>query len=274
MSLSDKPVIGVTGPNKGGRMAWFFTALSIRLSGGIPIRVTPAKPVPIDVLDGLVIGGGADVDPETYSQNKLIEEYLKNTLQEQRIPWYQKLSRAVSWLYYPFLFILRKLLSRKGGHGLDKARDQLEFKLVDEAWNRKIPMLGICRGSQLLNVFFKGSLYQNLNSFYTEKPNPHSVFPVKQVYIMPNTNLQHILQATRLEVNALHYQAVKKTGEGIKVSARENNSVIQAIESEDRFIIGVQWHPELLPHITSHRRIFQALVEYAKRKIGMDKISV
>jgi putative glutamine amidotransferase len=261
----DIPTIGITGPEKGGGVAWFFTALSVRLAGGKPVRITPTNPKTADGLQGLIIGGGADVDPSIYEQEHMIDEYLQLTIRQRRKNIFQRIGRLISWLYYPALFFLRKMFSRKLVFGLDQARDHLELQLIDQAVKKGLPVLGICRGSQLINVYFRGTLFQNISTFYTEEPNPASIFPVKKVLIKPGSLLSRVLKVKSLRVNALHNQAVKDPGESIAIVGREPNHVVQAIESSSQpFIIGVQWHPEYLPQSEEHRRLFKSLVQQAK----------
>ncbi|CAA9246244.1 MAG: Glutamine amidotransferase, class I [uncultured Cytophagales bacterium] len=264
----NRPTIGVTGPDRGGTAAWLFTALGVRLAGGKPVRITPARPRTADGLQGLIIGGGADVDPNTYQQTHVLDEYLRRTLRHPRKDFFQKIARFTRWLYYPALFFLRKLLSREKAWTLDPARDHLEFQLIDQAVKKNLPVLGICRGSQLLNVYFRGTLYQDIGAFYCEEPNPSSLFPVKKIIIAPGSRLAATLGREQLRVNALHHQAVKDPGKGIAIVAREANRVVQAIECcGEQFMIGVQWHPEYLPQRPEHRRLFRALVQHA-RQVG------
>ncbi|TPE42965.1 gamma-glutamyl-gamma-aminobutyrate hydrolase family protein [Pontibacter mangrovi] len=259
-----RPTIGITGPDKGGGAAWFFTALSVLLAGGWPVRITPSRPRTADGLQALIIGGGADVDPSTYEQDHILKDYLNSTIRKPDRSFLKRVGRLVRWAYYPAVFFVRKLLSRKLTFGLDKARDHLEFQLLDQAVRKSLPVLGICRGAQLMNVYFRGTLYQDLNAFYLEEPNPASLFPVKKVYIKPGSKLAQVLGTQQLEVNALHKQAVKAPGQSIEIVAREPNSVVQGIEhTAQDFMVGVQWHPEYLPHLYTHRKIFRALVQQA-----------
>ena len=262
----NRPTIGITGPDRGGTAAWLFTALGVRLAGGKPVRITPSRSRTADGLQGLIIGGGADVDPNTYQQAHLLDEYLQQTIRHPRKNFFQKLIRFTRWLYYPALFFLRKLLSRGKAWTLDPARDHLEFQLIDQAVKKNLPLLGICRGSQLLNVYFRGTLFQDIGAFYCEEPNPSSLFPVKKVHIAPGSKLAATVGMEQLRVNALHHQAVKDPGKGIAIVAREANQVVQAIEGcGEQFLIGVQWHPEYLPQHPEHRRLFQALVQHARQ---------
>ncbi|HSI89686.1 MAG TPA: gamma-glutamyl-gamma-aminobutyrate hydrolase family protein [Adhaeribacter sp.] len=259
-----RPAIGITGPDKGGTVAWLFTAFAVRLAGGKPVHITPSSPRTAEGLQGLIIGGGADVDPTTYQQDHVLEEYLNQTLNKPRTSLLKRLIRFTRWLYYPALFFLRKAFSRKQNWKIDKARDHLEFQLIDQAIKKELPVMGICRGAQLLNVYFRGTLYQDINTFYLEEPNPSSVFPVKKVHIKPGSKLAEVLGIVNLQVNALHHQAVKEPGRNMEVVGTENNKVVQAIENTaQQFVVGVQWHPEYLPQRPEQRRLFQELVKQA-----------
>lgn len=264
MAQARRPKIGVTGPDKGGFAAWAFTSISIWIAGGKAVRITPSNPRDIEGLQGLIIGGGADVNPQTYQQENFFESYLDETINNKRRSFGSKIASFLKFLIYPVIFLVRKVFSRKQGL-LDKDRDELEFNLVDQAVKAEIPLLGICRGAQLINVYFKGDLYDDISSFYQEEPNRASIFPVKKVFLKARSKLARYVEMDELYVNALHRQAVKNVGEGIQVVAQEPNGVVQAIESfRENFIIGVQWHPEYLLTRASHRRIFKALVERAK----------
>ncbi|MCC9135167.1 gamma-glutamyl-gamma-aminobutyrate hydrolase family protein [Pontibacter silvestris] len=261
----DRPTIGITGPNRGGGVAWFFTSLAVWMAGGKPVRITPSSPRTADGLQALIIGGGADVDPSTYQQESVIDEYLAKTIRQPRKNIFRRIGRFTKWLYYPALFFVRKVFSRKKGWKLDHERDHLEFQLIDQAVQKGLPLMGICRGSQLINVYFRGTLYQDINTFYLEEPNPSSIFPVKRVYIKPGSKLAHVLGVQRLKVNALHHQAVKEPGHDMAIVAQEENNVVQAVENlKQEYIIGVQWHPEYLPQHKEQRRLFQALVQHAR----------
>lgn len=253
-----RPIIGVTGPDEGGLAAWWFTRLALRRAGARVVRITPARGGDIDALDGLVIGGGADVDPALYGQERVhLEELGREGREFGR--W------LLTLLLFPLIYLLRRALStmtsRPGG---DRARDELETSLVQAALQRDLPVLGICRGAQLLNVVAGGSLHQSLSDFYVESPQLHTVWPHKRIRLEAGSRLAGILGCERCRVNSLHNQAVDTLAPGLRVAAREESGVVQAIEHPTlAFAIGVQWHPEYLPQRREQQRLFRRLVETA-----------
>ncbi len=260
--MRQRPVIAVTGPDRGGTAAWWFTHLAVLRAGGRAKRFCPAGGMALEGVQGLVIGGGADVDPGLYGQVEL--DRIKTIVREEH-----RRSRAwLQFLFYPALYLLRKLLSLNIMIGGDKDRDTFEFTLIEQAVSAGIPILGICRGAQLLNVFFGGSLFQDLTAFYMETPQISTVLPHKTAVVEPGSRLAEILKARRVWINALHLQAVDMLGRDIRISAREPNQVIQAIEHiRHPFVIGVQWHPEYLPHKREHQRLFHALIAAARATV-------
>lgn len=148
----------------------------------------------------------------------------------------------------------------------DRLRDVYEMELVHEFIEAGKPVLGICRGAQLLNIHGGGTLHQDLSGFYTERPNRWTVFPRKRIVVQPQSRLRVTLGCGRCEVNSLHRQAVDALGEGLAIVACDERGVVQGIEhSSRRFWIGVQWHPEYLPQVPEQRRLFAALVAAARQ---------
>lgn len=257
MRSKKKPVIGVTGPDEGGGAAWFFTALSVRLAGGIPKRVTPNHPSGMQNLDGLILGGGADVEPKKYGQERIEKTKLakdKRTIFE----W------VLSILFFPVYWIARYFRHTKSAP-IDSERDRLELTLLHDALSDNKPVLGICRGMQLMNVHFQGNLHQDISGYYVEQPQIATIFPKKRITISDGSKLQSILQTDICNVNALHNQAIDNPGEGVKLVAKElDTQITQAMEHPDYiFAIGVQWHPEYLIQIKRQRRIFRELIKTA-----------
>ena len=147
----------------------------------------------------------------------------------------------------------------------DGARDELESQLLTEALAAGKPVLGICRGAQLINVQLGGSLHQDLSRFYGEDAQLWTALPRKWVSITEGSRLGRILGGDEgMFVNALHRQAVADLGKDLHVAACSRYGVTQAIEhTEYPYLIGVQWHPEYLPQRSQHQKIFGALVEAA-----------
>jgi len=260
MAGGNRPVIGVTGPDAGGLAAWWATKLAVLAAGGAPVRITPSRPRALNGLHGLIVGGGADVDPTLYG-----EEEEAFSLEDLRPCGRRRLGLfLLTLILLPIIYLGRRLLSARRAPRRDAGRDTLEAALIDAALERSMPMLGICRGAQLLNVRCGGSLHQQLGAFYREAPQPHTILPYKPVRIEPDSRLAAIMGLTECQVNSMHRQAIKDTGTAIRVVAREPSGVVQAVEREGPALaIGVQWHPEYLPQRPEQRALFKALVRAA-----------
>jgi len=128
----------------------------------------------------------------------------------------------------------------------DDERDAVEWRLIDEALERDLPILAICRGLQMLNVHHGGSLRQHLRSPKHDTEFQDKSTVAHEVTIDPESHLAEITGSTRLRVNSRHHQAVDRLGEGLRISALDaEDNTIEALEQPNRrFVIGVQWHPE------------------------------
>ncbi len=218
--MARRPRVGITGPSRRGNAAWFFTAWAIASAGGQAVRLRPGiHSVPAD-LDGLVIGGGDDIDPVLYDEPD--DE--------------------------PDVY--------------DAERDQFEREIIAEALKRDdMPMLGICRGAQLMNVVLGGTLHKDVRHMRLPRNNRDTVLPLKFARLKPDSLLCRTLQKQSVRINSLHHQAIRRTGEGLRAVAMDGDHIVQAVEHlARRFTIGVQWHPEYLPYMPAHRRLFQRLV--------------
>lgn len=254
---SQRPLIGVTGPDTGGMAAWLATAFAVWRAGGRAVHITPAQPRPLQGLDALIIGGGADVAPKLYGQEDASD--LEAAVNRSSTRW------LLTLVLLPVLWLLRVLL--RSGYRIpgDAARDALEAALIDEADARGVPMLGICRGAQLINVHRGGTLYRDLADYYMASTQITTLLPSKPVVLETDSRLARIVGRTQMNVNSLHRHAVRAIGEQLRIVAREDNGVVQAIEDpRPTFVIGVQWHPEYLPQRPEQQHLFAALVRAAR----------
>jgi len=131
---------------------------------------------------------------------------------------------------------------------VSKMRDTFEWMLMDEAVAAGKPVLGICRGLQFINVYFGGTLYQDLptqlDPAMTLHHTPNRWGVVHDITIEPGTRLHQLLGVERLGVNSTHHQAIRDLAPGFVVSARADDGVIEAIEWVEKKIMAVQFHPE------------------------------
>jgi putative glutamine amidotransferase len=230
--------------------------------GARALRITPGRAFELERLDGLVIGGGADVtEPLTQPVASLAPP-------PSRVRWPRRL---IDLLLAPLVLLVRLIAATKH-HGADPARDAMELRLLEFAREHDLPVLGICRGSQLMNLAEGGTLIRDVQSLYDERPQLYTVLPRREVRIEQDSALHEIVQRTELLVNSLHFHAVREPGRNMRIVAREPSGVPQAIEhTERKFWIGVQWHPEYLPQQESHQRIFEALAMHARAHANTDR---
>lgn len=148
------------------------------------------------------------------------------------------------------LFLNEDPIAKLGS--INHRRDKQELLITRLAADRQIPILGICRGIQIMTAAFGGKLYQDIHTQAPETCIKHNQeldrsHPSHQVYIEKDTWLHRLYQTNSLPVNSFHHQAVKEPAPGFRVSARSTDGIIEAIEStEYKSMIGVQWHPECM----------------------------
>lgn len=144
---------------------------------------------------------------------------------------------------------------------LDPDRDEFELRMLEAALARRLPVLGICRGAQLLNVAHGGNLHQDIRARRRPPPYRATLRARRAVAIRPESRLAAIVGANRIRVNSLHRQAVRRVGRGLRVVARDCDHIAQAIEAAGPgLVLGLQWHPEYLLYRREQARLFSALV--------------
>ncbi len=147
----------------------------------------------------------------------------------------------------------------------DPERDAFESEIIDCALADGTPLLGICRGAQLLNVRLGGTLFQDLRSRRHRTSQRRTMLPLKTLCLRDGTRLAGLLGAQQLKINSLHNQSIDRLGEGLEVSGRDLDEIVQAVEEpRRRFLMGVQWHPEFLLYLSRQRRLFRRLVAAAR----------
>ncbi|MCK6079804.1 gamma-glutamyl-gamma-aminobutyrate hydrolase family protein [Microbacterium sp. EYE_5] len=201
---------------------------AVTASGGVAVLLPPqpsakaAAEVVLDGLDGLILTGGLDVQPELYGAPR-------NPLTDP--------ARA--------------------------DRDEWELALLAGARERGIPVFGICRGLQLINVAYGGTLHQHLpEALGTERYKiGGGVFAENTVEVDADTKLAGLIGAGPYGVHSYHHQGVDRLGEGLVVTARTDDGLVQAFETPgDDYLVAVQWHPE---ENSADRRLFLGLVAAA-----------
>lgn len=151
----------------------------------------------------------------------------------------------------------------------DPQRDEMEISLLETADKLGIPVLGICRGAQMLNVYRGGSLHMDVAKVFQKATYPRGdiarILYRKPIQIAHGSLLSRIFQMPSIQVNSMHRQAIDKTGSDLVVSAYEHNGSIQAVEDPKHpFIMGVQFHPEALIYRRSFRQLFARFIEAAR----------
>ena len=149
---------------------------------------------------------------------------------------------------------------------VDPKRDSYELEVLAEADRRALPVLGICRGAQLINVHSGGTLLGDLAKNRKLTSNKGTLLARKHISISPDSTLAAWVGATSTYVNSLHHQAVKEPGKELQVTARDRDGIVQAIESTAGPLrVGVQWHPEYLPQRRDQRQLFARFVHACRQ---------
>ena len=151
-------------------------------------------------------------------------------------------------------------------YDIDTARDDWEAALI-EAAEPEVPILGVCRGEQLLNVVAGGTLIQHLTTELNHRQREHHEDVVHSVDVAPGSRLAEILGSRRVGVNSIHHQAIDRVGPGLTAVAWAPDGTVEAVERSDGApVVAVQWHPESLTRLAPHARLFLWLTRAAARR--------
>lgn len=234
------PVIGIVAKYYDG-MEWHMPRSyfqSVEAAGGVPVILPPVRESAVrdqllGMIDGLLLPGGGDVHPARYGA----------------VPDWVAL-RAV----HP-------------------ERDEADFAYLSRALEMAIPVLGICRGCQIICAQQRGTLRQHIGDQLEATHGPGSMWPpAHAVTLDPESQLARVFGATEVLVNSAHHQAVQEVPPGWKVTAQAPDGTVEAIEpvagpGPSGFLVGVQWHPEeMIEHDPVQLKLFRAIVEAAAQR--------
>lgn len=206
---------------------------AVQAAGGIPIII----PLTLDdeilraqigMVDGIIVPGGIDINSLLYDEEPIKDQGF-----------------------------------------ISEETDEFDIKSIKIAREMSKPILGICRGIQSINVAFDGSLYQDLSQIKTRyilhNQKAKRSFASHTINIHDDSILHDILGSKAI-VNSFHHQSVKHVAPGFKITAYSEDGVVEAIESNEGFILGVQWHPEsMITKYENMLKIFERFIEECKK---------
>lgn len=242
MRAPPRPRVGITTAQGGpATEAGRYYAEAVETAGGEVVWLEPAALAGTDPgevlreIEALLASGGVDVDPRHFGEDALPEAGLE----------------------------------------VDPQRDAAELPLIRAALHAEVPLLGICRGIQLINIAAGGTVHQDLGLLGLD-PAAHQqrlagkgldddAHPLR---ITPGSRLHALLGAEALTVNSFHHQAIRTPGPGLVVTAQAEDGVAEGLESPRRtFVVGVQWHPErMVARHPAQRALFAALLDATVRR--------
>lgn len=204
----------------------------VERAGGLPILLPPLRDAgrvgaALDLVDGVLFVGGEDIDPREYG--------------EEPLPTHEPTAAG---------------------------RGAFDLAIAREVLARGLPVLGVCYGCQLLAVAAGGALWQDVPS-QVKGAGAHGGrypdLPNHPIDVLGGSRLHAIVGTERLNVNTAHHQAVKRLADGWSVTARAGDGIVEAIEGPagGPFVLGVEWHPELMDDAPQQQRLFDALVRAA-----------
>lgn len=234
--MMNPPLIGITtyGRDDSNRFSLPGDYVDgVRRAGAIPVLIPPGETQIesiMSTLDGLILAGGGDINPELYG----------GTLHETI-------------------------------YNLDSERDKAEMAIARRAIESRMPTLGICRGTQIINVTLGGTLFEHLPDVVGEKVL-HRLPPREPtehvVSLEQSSRLAEILGTVECSIASWHHQAIRDVADGLRVIARAPDGTIEAVEMPDNpFLLAVQWHPELTAgRDAAQQRLFDNIVRQAAER--------
>ncbi|OLR26830.1 gamma-glutamyl-gamma-aminobutyrate hydrolase family protein [Bacillus cereus] len=241
------------------------------------------KKKPIIGISASVIIDSGGIFPG-YRRSYVNEDYVNSVLQNGGIPFIIPVHTNMEVIKKQISLIDGLILS--GGHDVSPfsyneepqqklgdifpERDYFDFSLIKIAKNKNIPILGICRGAQIINVYHGGTMYQDLSYMEGDTLKHWQVhtpeLATHSIYIKKYSMLHSILGEEKLAVNSFHHQTIKEVPSNFEIVATAKDSVIEAIECKDyAFLLGIQWHPEMLyQNIKVMNNLFSALINKAQ----------
>ncbi len=237
-TMSDHDAAGLHAPRFSNNQSY---SKAVMAAGGIPVLIPQVEDAEslraiYDMLDGVLIPGGTDINPRYFHEDAHAEVDLP-----------------------------------------DNGLDFVETTLLPWALADDLPIFGICRGQQVLNVVMGGTLWQDIPTEYATVFDHRESYKRKirdylahDVRISPDSRLRQLTGAERIWVNTSHHQAVKAVAPGLRATAWSPDELCEALEGPDHyFVLSVQWHPEEMTRKHEWaRRLFSALVDAARSRKG------
>ncbi len=217
-----RPQIGITTSPRRGDDYYNSYRRAVETAGATPVDLPAGTATLPAQLDGLLLPGGWDVDPQLYGE-----------------PKHEKVGP------------------------IDRELDETELRMFEQARARELPVMGICRGQQVINVAMGGSLVQHLEDHnVAEHGRSHLAHAIE---VDPDSELGHAAGKHQLRVNSFHHQAVKELAPGLHQTAAGEDGTVEGVESDDGLIVAVQCHPEeLAADLPWASRLFERFVARAR----------